>query len=188
MAIRVLHGYGNTHSVSKMGNTGTGMVLDFGTPRHTIPIPRCHGYSRVKYILNVLIYIYYYYFSSYCLFNIRRCEFRAEFETPRNVVRSDHFHFHPPLTTTPSPSNALACTHLTLSHCHLAPSAQNEAQAATRNKRKQQWRRTTANVRSGAGGRAPASVQRGRVTNEGQTGAGEWVVATSHHCHLVWQT
>ena len=32
---RVLHGYGNTRGVSKTGNTGTGTVVDFGTPRHT---------------------------------------------------------------------------------------------------------------------------------------------------------
>jgi len=31
-AIRVPHGYGNTHGISKTGNVGTGMVLDFGTP------------------------------------------------------------------------------------------------------------------------------------------------------------
>ena len=31
-AIRVLHRYGNTHGVSKMGNMGTGTVLDFNTP------------------------------------------------------------------------------------------------------------------------------------------------------------
>ena len=30
---RVPHGYGNTHGVSKMGNTGSGTVSDFGTPR-----------------------------------------------------------------------------------------------------------------------------------------------------------
>ena len=33
-ATRVPHGYGNTHSVSKTGNTGSGTVSDFGTP-HT---------------------------------------------------------------------------------------------------------------------------------------------------------
>jgi hypothetical protein len=33
--VRVSHGYGNTRGVSKTGNTGTGTVLDFGTPRHT---------------------------------------------------------------------------------------------------------------------------------------------------------
>jgi hypothetical protein len=30
---RVLHGYGNTRGVSKTGNTGSGTVSDFGTPR-----------------------------------------------------------------------------------------------------------------------------------------------------------
>ena len=33
---RVLHRYGNTHGVFKMGNTGTNMVLDFNTPWHTV--------------------------------------------------------------------------------------------------------------------------------------------------------
>ena len=32
---RVPHGYGNTRGVSQTGNTGTGTVVDFGTPRHT---------------------------------------------------------------------------------------------------------------------------------------------------------
>jgi len=35
LLLRVLHRYGNTRSVSKMGNTGTGTVVDFGTPQHT---------------------------------------------------------------------------------------------------------------------------------------------------------
>ena len=38
--------YGNTRGVSKTGNMGTGTVLNFGTPR-------CHGYSRVNYIIIV---------------------------------------------------------------------------------------------------------------------------------------
>ena len=33
LVIRVPHGYRNTRGVSKTGNAGTGMVLDFGTPR-----------------------------------------------------------------------------------------------------------------------------------------------------------
>jgi hypothetical protein len=32
---RVSHGYGFTRGASEMGTTGTGTVLDFGTPRHT---------------------------------------------------------------------------------------------------------------------------------------------------------
>ena len=35
---RVPHGYGNTRGVSKTGNTGSGTVLDFATPR--IPCTR----------------------------------------------------------------------------------------------------------------------------------------------------
>ena len=45
---RVPHGYGNTRGVSKTGNTGTGTVVDFGTPRHTVYLyPQLrvfHGY------------------------------------------------------------------------------------------------------------------------------------------------
>ena len=48
VAARVPHGYGNTRGVSKTGNTGTGTVVDFGTPRHTAyPYLRLrvfHGY------------------------------------------------------------------------------------------------------------------------------------------------
>ena len=33
MGSRVPHGYGNIRGVSKTGNTGTGTVLNFGTPR-----------------------------------------------------------------------------------------------------------------------------------------------------------
>ena len=33
---RVQHEYRNTHSVSKTGSTGTGTVVDFGTPQHTV--------------------------------------------------------------------------------------------------------------------------------------------------------
>ena len=33
--VRLLHGYGKTRGFSKMGNTGTGTVLGFGTPQHT---------------------------------------------------------------------------------------------------------------------------------------------------------
>ena len=32
---RVEHGYGFTHGASKTGDAGSGMVLGFGTPRHT---------------------------------------------------------------------------------------------------------------------------------------------------------
>jgi hypothetical protein len=38
---RVLHRYGNTRGVSKTGNTGMGMVVDFGTPQHTAYPYRC---------------------------------------------------------------------------------------------------------------------------------------------------
>src|SRR5882762_5496170 len=33
---RVRHGYGKTRGFSKMGSAGTGTVVDFGTPRHTV--------------------------------------------------------------------------------------------------------------------------------------------------------
>ena len=57
---RVLHGYGNIHGVSKMGNTGMATVLDFGTLRHTVPVPWCHGYSRVLVCFYMYFYIYYF--------------------------------------------------------------------------------------------------------------------------------
>jgi hypothetical protein len=41
---RVCHGYGNTRGDRVTGTTGTGTVLVFGTPRHTVPVPRYHGY------------------------------------------------------------------------------------------------------------------------------------------------
>jgi len=69
----------------------------YPTPCVSIPI-----FLITKTILNVLIYNYNYYFSSYHLFNIWRCNFQAEFETLQNFVQSVHFHFHPPLTITPS--------------------------------------------------------------------------------------
>ena len=34
--IRVLHGYGKTHGVSKTGDAGTGTVVDHGIP---LPVP-----------------------------------------------------------------------------------------------------------------------------------------------------
>src|ERR1700733_9852637 len=43
--IRVQHGYGNTHGVSKMGHTGSGTVWEFGNRGYTVPVTvvsRCH--------------------------------------------------------------------------------------------------------------------------------------------------
>ena len=47
--VRVAHGYGFTHGASKTGTVGTGMVLDFSTPQHTV-YPYCGvaGISRVN--------------------------------------------------------------------------------------------------------------------------------------------
>jgi hypothetical protein len=37
---RVCHGYRKTHRFSKMGSVGTGTVVDFSTPQHTV-YPYC---------------------------------------------------------------------------------------------------------------------------------------------------
>ena len=34
--LRIVHGYGFTHGASKTGTAGTGTVLDFSTPQHTV--------------------------------------------------------------------------------------------------------------------------------------------------------
>jgi hypothetical protein len=83
-------------------NTGTGkpavfpkwVLWGYGsellyTAAYRAPVPRCHGYSRVKYIWMCLFIIFI--ITSYPLFDILMCDFQAEFETPPNVVRSsDH--------------------------------------------------------------------------------------------------
>jgi len=49
---RVRHGYGNTRSDRVTGTTGTGTVLVFGTPRHTVypyhGITGIHGYIKTE--------------------------------------------------------------------------------------------------------------------------------------------
>ena len=55
---RVLHGYGNTRGVSKTGNTGTGTVLNFGTPR----TPRTHTavsrvFTGIMYVIIVSLFM-----------------------------------------------------------------------------------------------------------------------------------
>jgi hypothetical protein len=46
---RVLHGYGFTHGASKTGTAGTGTVLDFSTPWHTMyPYHGIVGISQVR--------------------------------------------------------------------------------------------------------------------------------------------
>ena len=49
---RVPHGYGNTRGVSKTGNTGTGTVLNFGTP-HT---PRTR--TAVSQVFTGIMYVF----------------------------------------------------------------------------------------------------------------------------------
>jgi hypothetical protein len=54
---RVYHGLPETCGVSKTGHVGTGTVLDFGTPRHTVypcrSVAGIHGYiSKVIRIFN----------------------------------------------------------------------------------------------------------------------------------------
>ena len=44
--LRVQHGYGNTHGVSKTGHTGSGTVLEFDNRGYTVPVTtvsRCHA-------------------------------------------------------------------------------------------------------------------------------------------------
>jgi hypothetical protein len=49
---RVRHGYGKTRGFSKTGSAGTGTVVDFGTPWHTVypyrGIAGMHGYIVVR--------------------------------------------------------------------------------------------------------------------------------------------
>jgi hypothetical protein len=47
--IRVRHGYGKTRGFSKMGSAGTGTVVDFGTPWHTV-YPYCGIAGMHRYI------------------------------------------------------------------------------------------------------------------------------------------
>jgi hypothetical protein len=107
-----------------------------GTP---LPVPRCCGYSRVIYILNLFIYNYNYNFLSYHLFNILVATFERSLKLRKT---SDPIIFIFilllwPLTTTPSYHHPLVNARSrapTRPHCHLAPNAQNEAQAASGNK------------------------------------------------------
>ena len=53
---RVRHGYGKTRGFSKMGSAGTGTVVNFGTPWHTVyPYRGIAGMLRVNYILIFLV-------------------------------------------------------------------------------------------------------------------------------------
>ena len=50
---RVYHGLPETRGVSETGHAGSGTVLDFGTPRHTV-YP-CHGVAGIRgYISKVI--------------------------------------------------------------------------------------------------------------------------------------
>jgi hypothetical protein len=53
---RVRHRYGKTCGFSKMGSAGTGTVVDFGTPWHTVyPYRGIAGMLRVNYSLIYLV-------------------------------------------------------------------------------------------------------------------------------------
>ena len=53
---RVWHGYRNTHGDWVTGTTGTGMVLVFGTPQHTVyPYYGITGISWVYYNINFIV-------------------------------------------------------------------------------------------------------------------------------------
>ena len=81
-----------------------------GTP---LPIPRCCGYSRVKYIFNLLMYIFYYYISSRCLFNILRCDVEQSLklhETSSDPIFLVFILLLYPLTTPPTNARLRAPT------------------------------------------------------------------------------
>jgi hypothetical protein len=52
LRVRVRHGYGNTRGDRVTGTTGTGTVLLFGTPRHTVypyhGITGIYGYIKTE--------------------------------------------------------------------------------------------------------------------------------------------
>jgi hypothetical protein len=57
---RVRHGYGKTRGDRVTGITGTGTVLGFGTPRHTVyPYHGITGISRVYYSKVDLIFTFF---------------------------------------------------------------------------------------------------------------------------------
>jgi hypothetical protein len=75
---RVRHGYGKTRGDLVTGITGTGTVLGFGTPRHTVyPYHGITGISRVYYDKVDLIFTFFllvfswFFFSS---FNLSHCD------------------------------------------------------------------------------------------------------------------
>ena len=57
---RVSHGYGFTRGASETGTAGTGTVLDFGTPRHTVypyhGVTGIHGFYRIAKVSLIIHY------------------------------------------------------------------------------------------------------------------------------------
>ena len=94
---RVPHGYGNTHGVSKTGNTGTVTVLIFGAPWHTIPEPAVSWLfmgllvgSSSKFIL-VFNNFYWFFIIVFSLSPI--CHAMTH---PNMAVQAVHTSLHPP--------------------------------------------------------------------------------------------
>jgi hypothetical protein len=107
--LKNLSEYGTTHPASLRLGFRTGTVIPAVFPKrvtqvrvrywilaHRVPVPRCHGYSRVNYIIIVSIFLITLIsiFLNHFIFSKVK---RSEFETPTNATNS-RVCLHPPPT------------------------------------------------------------------------------------------